>query len=316
MGIFSSIEQFGEKFTNPVNLALGMFDGVHLGHQQVLSASQNHACDINGVSVAFTFPFHPASFLRPDSAPPLLMNAQQKARMLHSYCMDHVILRDFDEELAQVSARDFGVFLKERIPSVEGLSVGRNFRFGKGREGDSSFLEEVGEKMGMHVQVVDSKNMGGGAVSSSRIREALVSGEIEIVNQMLGRNYRIYGSVFPGKKMGRSIGFPTMNLDWNPQAQPAYGVYAGQVKNLNSGSVLPAVANYGIRPTVEENAPSPKLEIHVLEEINEDEWGYDAEIEMSLDFFIRHEKKFSSVEELKSQISEDLNQAKGLHSNS
>ena len=104
MGIFSSIEQFGEKFTRPVNLALGMFDGVHLGHQQVLTASQVHARDINGVSVAFTFPLHPASFLRPESAPPLLMNAEQKARMLHSYGMDHVILRDFDDELAHVSS--------------------------------------------------------------------------------------------------------------------------------------------------------------------------------------------------------------------
>ena len=88
---------------------------------------------------------------------PLLMNAEQKARMLHSYGMDHVILRDFDDELAHVSSNDFGVFLKERIPSVEGLSVGQNFRFGKGREGDSSFLQEVGEKMGMNVQVVNSK---------------------------------------------------------------------------------------------------------------------------------------------------------------
>ena len=312
MGIFSSIEQFGEKFTKPVNLALGMFDGVHLGHQQVLTASQDHARDINGVSVAFTFPLHPASFLRPESAPPLLMNAEQKARMLHSYGMDHVILRDFDDELAHVSSSDFGVFLKERIPSVEGLSVGQNFRFGKGREGDSSFLQEVGGKMGMHVQVVNSKNMGEVAVSSSRIREALIAGQIENVNQMLGRNYRIYGSVFPGKKMGRSIGFPTMNLDWSPEARPAYGVYAGQVKNLNKGVVLPAVANYGMRPTVEDEADLPKLEIHVLEDLDERDWGYDAEIEMSLDFFIRSESKFSSVEELTDQISKDINKAKTL----
>ena len=187
MGTFSSIEQFGEKFTGPVNLALGMFDGVHLGHQEVLTASQDHARDINGVSVAFTFPLHPASFLRPESAPPLLMNAEQKARMLHSYGVDHVILRDFDDELAHVSSSDFGDFLKQRIPSVEGLSVGHNFRFGKGRAGDASVLQEMGERMGMHVQVVNSKNMGEVAISSSRIREALIAGQIENVNLMLGR---------------------------------------------------------------------------------------------------------------------------------
>jgi riboflavin kinase/FMN adenylyltransferase len=166
--------------------------------------------------------------------------------------------------------------------------------------------------MGMHVQVVNSKNMGEVAVSSSRIREALIAGQIENVNQMLGRNYRIYGSVFPGKKMGRSIGFPTMNLDWSPEARPAYGVYAGQVKNLNKGVVLPAVANYGMRPTVEDGADLPKLEIHILGNLDERDWGYDAEVEMSLEFFIRSESKFSSVEELTDQISKDINKAKTL----
>tara|TARA_A100001015_G_scaffold306627_1_gene401230 strand:- start:3583 stop:4533 length:951 start_codon:yes stop_codon:yes gene_type:complete len=312
MGIFSTIEQFGRKFTQPVNLALGMFDGVHLGHQQVLAASRDHAREINGKSVAFTFPFHPASFLRPESAPLLLMNAQQKARMLHSYGVDHVILRDFDNEFAEIAAPDFGVFIKGKIPSVQGLSVGENFRFGKGREGDSSFLQQMGEKMGMYVQVAESKNLDADLVSSSRIRQALMIGEIGSVNRMLGRNYRIYGTVFPGKKMGRSIGFPTMNLNWQPEAHPAYGVYAGHVKNLITGSVLPAVANYGMRPTVEKTAPLPKFEIHALADLDEREWGYESEVEMDLKSFIRPEKKFDSLDELKDQIKIDRTKAAEL----
>ena len=312
MGIFSSIEQFGGKFKEPVNLALGMFDGVHLGHQQVLQASQNHALEINGISVAFTFPLHPANFLRPKNAPPLIMNAEQKAKMLHSYGMDHVILRSFDHELAQVKADHFAIFIKERIPSVVGFSVGKNFRFGKGRIGDASFLQHTGGKMGIRVEIVDSKSTEGSVVSSSLIREKLRAGDIVKVNNMLGRSYRIHGAVSSGKKMGRQIGFPTLNVEWNPEAAPRFGVYAGHVKHSSEGIELPAVANYGIRPTVENNASVPKLEIHILNEFNEEKWSYNSEVEMSLEYFIRSEKKFDSLDELKNQIEIDRSIASGL----
>ena len=312
MGIFSSIEQLGSRFTEPVNLALGMFDGVHLGHQQVLQASQNHACEINGNAVAFTFPTHPASFLRPEHAPPLLMNAEQKAKMLHSYGMNHVILRSFDHELAQVEADEFALFMKERIPSVAGFSVGKNFRFGKDRIGDASFLKHVAGKMGIEVEIVDFKSMDGTVVSSSIIREKLKAGDITNVNHMLGRSYRIDGIVSSGKKMGRQIGFPTMNIAWNPEATPAFGVYAGMVKHLGEGIKAPAVANYGIRPTVENDARVPKLEIHILDEFNEEKWGYNSEVEMALEHFIRPEKKFDSIDELKKQIEMDRSKANAL----
>jgi riboflavin kinase/FMN adenylyltransferase len=312
MGIFSSIEQMGGEFSSPVHLALGMFDGVHIGHQEVLKASIFHARENNGSAVAFTFPAHPASYLRPELAPPLLMNSEQKARMLHAYGMNHVILRDFDEELSLVEAADFPTFLKDRVPSLVGMSVGRNFRFGKGRDGDSAYLQEITEKLGMFVTVVDSKTMEATTVSSSRIREALGLGMIEKVNEMLGRDYRIYGEVSPGKQMGRKLGFPTLNLLWEPESFPAYGVYAGKVKNLGIGEVLPAVANYGLRPTIEDDAGVPKLEIHVLEDLNTDDWKYGSDIEMSLQHFIRPEAKFESVDDLKVQIQCDKEKAQKL----
>ena len=163
--------------------------------------------------------------------------------------------------------------------------------------------------MGIGVEVVDSKNIDGTTVSSSRIREELTVGDIENVNHMLGRSYQIYGVVSSGKKMGRQIGFPTMNLEWNPEAAPAFGVYVGWVKHLSESVQLPAVANYGMRPTMENDVNSPKLEIHVLNEFDEEKWGYNFEIEMALEYFIRPEKKFESVEELKNQIDKDRNKA-------
>lgn len=305
MGIFSSIEQFGKKFKKPVNLALGMFDGVHLGHQQVLQVCQKHSLEMDGISVAFTFPLHPASFLRPEKAPPLLMSANQKAEMLIAYGMNHVILRNFDHELAKVEADDFVAFMKDRIPSIAGFTVGRNFRFGKDRSGDAALLGQIGENMGIKVQVVDSKTLNGATISSSRIREELSAGEIDKVNRMLGRSYRISGIVTSGKKMGRQIGFPTMNVIWTPEAAPAFGVYAGWVKHLSEAKQVAAVANYGLRPTVENDVSLPRLEIHILNEFDEKKWGYNSEVEMALEFFIRPEKKFDSLNDLKSQIEKD-----------
>ena len=312
MGVFSSIETLDRDCTLPVNLSLGMFDGVHVGHQQVLESAVTHARRSKGYAVAFTFPCHPAKYLRPERAPPLLMSPREKVIMLESFGIDHVILREFDDELAEIPAAEFPTFLKDRISSLHSMSVGRNFRFGKGREGDSSFLKKIGESIGLSVTVVESKVTRGNIVSSSRIREALGIGDIEKVNDMLGREYLITGEVFSGKKMGRSIGFPTMNLDWNPEALPAYGVYAGIVKHRKFEKNLPAVANYGLRPTFEHKASTPKLEIHSLIDLDTEIWGCGSKIEMALQHFIRPEKKFDTVDDLKTQINIDKEKAKEL----
>jgi len=126
---------------------------------------------------------------------------------------------------------------------------------------------------------------------------------------MLGRDYSISGIVSSGKGMGRKIGFPTLNLDWDPEAKPVYGVYAGEVKNIKNGIILPAVANYGLRPTLESNALVPKFEINILADLNDTEWVCGSELNMSLKFFIRPEKKFQSVEKLREQIHLDREQA-------
>ncbi|MDG1355388.1 MAG: riboflavin biosynthesis protein RibF [Opitutales bacterium] len=308
--VYESIARFGQEWEGDVCLALGMFDGVHRGHQAVLDLVVQNADHCQGAAAALTFPTHPAAFLRPGKEPSLLMSPSRKAEQLIQSGMSAVILQPFDQELAEVEAVDFLSFLKARIPNLRAVCVGKNFRFGKNRSGDSKSLASYGEEDGLRVSVADSLIFEDITISSSRIREALASAKMQKVRKMLGRNYSVVGKVQQGKALGGKIGFPTLNIPWSPEAQPPLGVYAGRVQELNSGQVLPAVANYGLRPTIEVDAGEPVLEVHCLDSPNSSIWKAEATLSMSLDFFIRSEKKFSGVNKLKDQIRKDCEQAK------
>ncbi len=309
MGTFTTIEELGKSTREPVVLALGMFDGVHLGHQMVLNSAVRRAEEIDGRPIAFTFSEHPASFLRPEKKPPLLMNPENKASQLLKFGMEDVVLRTFDAEISRVEAAVFPKFLKDRIPTLKTLCIGRNFRFGKNRRGDDSYLANQSRLSEIEVIVAESKVFGGSPISSSRIRETLAMGDIETTNEMLGRNYSVRGVVRSGKAIGRTLGFPTLNLPWNPQAKPAFGVYAGVVENLDNGLQRKAVANYGLRPTLEKNVFEPLLEINVLQELDSSDWKAGSKLSMELKCFLRKEKKFNSIEELKKQITLDKREA-------
>ncbi|MDC1005970.1 riboflavin biosynthesis protein RibF [Opitutales bacterium] len=313
MEVFTSIEELGRSTDRPIYLALGMFDGVHRGHLAVLKKAQEIANEKEGVAVAFTFPQHPASFLRPDQTPRLIMNKEEKAMRLLERGMSGVVLRTFDREFASVEARHFLSFLLARVRSLKGLCVGQNFRFGRGRKGDYLCLQEYGDEVGLSVDVVQSELFSNSPVSSSRIREALKFGQIEEVNEMLGWIYTISGEVLPGKGMGKEFGFPTINIPWIPQARPAYGVYVGMVHD-DSGerNAKYAIANYGLRPTVEEGATQPLLEVHVLDSIVDGFGNVGQKLSMTLQSFLRPEKKFDSLDSLKSQIKEDLLRAEKM----
>ena len=208
MEIIRSIEEFGlNKKSQPIVLAIGMFDGVHSGHQQVLAATCQSSFQISGLAAAFTFPKHPASYLRPGKEPPLLKDAAEKAEKLFDCGRNAVVMREFNREFSSLEAEDFVPFLKNRIPSLHGICVGKNFRFGKDRVGDSEFLKLKSEEIGINVEVIDSKVLDGEAISSSRIRVALASGEVELVNEMLGRPYSVHGIVQPGRRWGERLGF-------------------------------------------------------------------------------------------------------------
>ena len=290
-------------------LALGMFDGVHVGHQAVLNLAVEQANAFAGTAVAFSFPMHPSTLLRPEQAPPLLMNPETKAKHLILKGMKEVILQPFDHEFSQMEATGFVEFLCAHIPTLHTLCIGRNFRFGKNRIGDHLLLRESANAFGLQVLVAESESWGDGPISSSRIRAALEEGRIGDVNQMLGRKYLMEGMVCSGNAVGRTIGFPTLNLNWNPQARPCFGVYAGMVKNLRNDQKLAAVANYGVRPTLEKSSCEPLLEIHLLVEPDTEQWRTGVELHMELDFFLRPEKAFAALDDLKAQIQSDKNQA-------
>ena len=312
MEVFTSIEDLGRSTDRQVYLALGMFDGVHRGHEAVLLQAQKIARENGGTAIAFTFPEHPASYLRPDQSPSLLMNKDEKAKRLLEVGMEGVVLRTFDREFADVEAQHFPSFLIARVRSLAGLCVGQNFRFGKGRKGNDKCLKEYGKEIGLSVDVVESKLFSSSPVSSSRIREALMQGKVGDVNEMLGWKYTISGEVLNGKGMGKEFGFPTINIPWHPEARPAYGVYLGRVKNESNRETKYAIANYGLRPTVEEDATQPLLEVHVLDSID-DKFGLAGQqLSMSLDTFLRPEQKFDSVDDLKSQIKSDLLKAESF----
>jgi riboflavin kinase/FMN adenylyltransferase len=192
--------------------------------------------------------------------------------------------------------------LQRLLPDLAGVYVGENFRFGRQRKGNAALLRESGAALGIVVRVAAPVAVGNEGVSSTRIRGHLVAGEIEQANALLGYAYFTEGVVAPGKQLGRTIGVPTLNVAWSPDLRPRFGVYAVRVRGDKSAVALPGVANYGVRPTVE-NVAEPKLEVHVLGEC-----PYDAGDRISVDWlhFIRAEQKFANLDELRAQIARDI----------
>ncbi len=311
--VLGSLAELGKRETRPVWLAIGMFDGVHLGHRAVLNLAVEEAGRENDLVAALTFPEHPAKFLRPGKEPPLIMDPRAKSAALLSCGVDCVVMKPFDESLSEVSSRDFPDYLKDRIPNLRGVCVGENFQFGKDRLGDASFLRENGARAGLEVCIAGGVLEGDRPISSSRIRESLALGEIELANRMFGFPYRVEGQVVQGNKLGRSIGFPTLNLPWLPEARSAYGVYLVEVSFPEKKESVHGVANYGLRPTVEQaEAVEPLFEVHLMGEGDHSVHQPGDSISINLLKFIRAEKKFDSLEALKSQITRDKAEAEEL----
>ena len=290
----------------PVHVAIGMFDGVHLGHRAVIEAAVQSARRTGGVAAVLTFNPHPSAILRPDNPTKLIHDMTTKVSLLGKLGVDAVIAQPFTREFATVAAEAFIPLLKEKLPGLVGLYVGENWRFGQGRKGEIGFLVGEGKKHGISVFSAPRVNYNGEAISSTRIRAMLEEGDMAQADAMLGYTYFAEGPVVPGKKLGRTIGFPTLNLVWDQALRPKLGVYRVQVFGSKTAAPLPGVGNYGLRPTVE-NAVHPRLEIFLLGEC-----PYDAGDWLRVEWlsFLRPERKFSGIEELKSQISKDAAQAR------
>lgn len=301
---YDSIEQASALPARPLHLAIGMFDGVHLGHRAVIESAVQSARPGGGLAGVLTFNPHPSALFRPGDPTKLLQEPATKARVLQALGVDAIITQPFTLELAAVPADSFLGWLKERLPSLVAVYVGENFRFGRGREGDVARLVATGRASGVRVFSAPRVNLDGEPISSTRIRAQLQAGDIESANALLGYTYFSAGLVIPGKRLGRTLGFPTLNLAWSPELRPRFGVYAVRVGG-QAAKGLPGVANYGLRPTVEAET-EPRLEVHVLGECPFRE-GECITVEWLR--FLRPEVRFASVEELRAQIGRDRDAA-------
>lgn len=291
--------------SRPLHLAIGMFDGVHIGHRAVVEAAVHAARASGGLSGVLTFWPHPSTLFRPDRPTRLLQTPAIKARQLTALGVDVVITQEFTRELAALPAEEFLPWLQRRLPQLAAVYVGENFRFGQGRRGDVAMLVAQGPGSGLRVFSAPRVSLDGEPISSTRIRELLEAGEIEAANARLGYSYTADGVVAPGKRLGRTIGFPTLNVAWAPESRPRLGVYAVRVSGPRSPEPRPAVANYGVRPTVE-NVTEPRIEVHVLGECP---FGEGDAVTIEWLRFLRPERKFAGLEELRAQIARDREEA-------
>lgn len=269
----------------PGVVAVGFFDGVHLGHRRILE----------GADAALTFRNHPSSVLRPESAKTLLMPYSEKEEFIRACGVKNVIALDFTPELASMPPERFIDF----IASFSKVRCGADWRFGKGAKGDAEFLRGCG----FEVEVVPYAELDGERISSTRIRAALEKGDLNSVNRMLGRNWRLTGAIVRGKGVGRELGYPTVNLEIlnSPPELPA-GVYEVDVFGIK------AIANFGYAPTMGDAAWKEKiLEIHFKGGRPSDLDDLDAGSVLKVEFvrFIRPERTFATFEELKAQIATD-----------
>ena len=288
----------------PLHLAIGMFDGVHLGHQSVIEAAIHSARRSGGLAGVLTFAPHPSVLFRPASPTLLLMPPAAKRAVLARLGVDVLIEQNFTREYAAIAAEDFVPQLRRHLPHLAALYVGENWRFGRGRAGDVALLVAEATKAGLSVYSAPRLNHNGAPISSSRIRELLAAGDIAGVNAMLGYTYFSEGVVEQGRQLGRTIGFPTLNVAWRPELAPRYGVYAVEVATGLNRPVK-GVANYGLRPTVT-SASQPLLEVHLLED---SPLSYGDALTVNWLHFLRPESKFDSLEALRRQIAADRNAA-------
>ncbi|HZW04002.1 MAG TPA: bifunctional riboflavin kinase/FAD synthetase [Anaerolineaceae bacterium] len=285
--------------------AIGSFDGVHRGHQTLLNTLAARAHAAGEPAVAITFFPHPLKVLRDLPGPYYLTSPEKRADLISELGIDAVVTLPFSREMANQTAEEFMRTLVDRT-QLKQLWVGQDFALGRGREGNTTRLAELGRQMGYHLEVIDPVTNGQGAISSSQIRALLQEGDVQQAAALLGRRYGFTGHVIPGDARGRQIGFPTANLDvWEEQIVPLNGVYATRI-GLN-GRGIPSVTNIGVRPTFDSGQPVRRVEAHLLD-FNGDLYGQDLEIEFVER--LRPEQRFGSVQELVEQIGRDVQRAR------
>jgi len=287
----------------PAALTIGNFDGLHLGHQAVINRVKELAQKEQEHSIVLTFLNHPSEVLNPDKAVSKLCTQKHKIKLLDELGIDAVILLRFTQEFSRQTAEEFLKKIYERFP-FKHLILGHDAVMGKDRQGNPEQIKKLAQSLNFQVQYISPYLIEGKPVSSSSIREALRTGNLQDVEKMLGRKYSIYSNVGTGKGKGRGLGFPTANIDTDSLCLPPLGVYAVSAKV--DGKTFPGVANLGIAPTVRDDG-KPILEVHLFDR-SIDLYGKDVEV--NFHGYIRPEKKFSDLTHLKERIGLDIEEAK------
>jgi riboflavin kinase/FMN adenylyltransferase len=300
MKIIRAASELGNG-SRKVCLAIGVFDGVHLGHQQIIRQTIADARQHDAIAAVLTFDRHPNSIVAPERVPPLIYSLPQKIRVIESLGADALLLVPFDKKFSEQTGEAFIRNLAHGLVKIHSVCVGANFVFGHKRSGDVALLKKLGGEMNFAVHGLAAVSLDGEVVSSTRIREAIRAGNLDAASQMLGRAYAICGRVIDGDRVGRQLGFPTANLDAAGLVLPPNGVYAGFV-NLEKKSFRVAL-NIGLRPTVAAAKPQLRVEAHLLD-FDGDLYGVELEIQIGEK--LREERKFGSSAELREQIARDV----------
>ncbi len=301
MEILRVREKIYQKFSAP-SVAIGNFDGVHLGHREILSRTVKSAHDRGKEAIVYTFDPHPRVVLNKVQDVPRINTESEREQILEDMGIDVLILAEFTPEYASQTPDQFVENTLVEELGVRSLFVGENYRFGKARMGTATMLKKTGHELGFSVYVIPSVKVGGMVVSSSEIRKLLLSGEIRKANELLGRPFRLGGKVIHGHSRGKKLGFPTANIKPDPKLCPPDGVYAVYcVLDDDRNNLMPAVMNIGWNPTFKDRRVS--YETHILD-LDRDIYGH--RIDMLVIDRIRPEMAFSGIEELKDQIRKDI----------
>lgn len=297
MKIFHSTEN--ANIQKPTVLTLGVFDGLHLGHQRIMQTVVERAKAVNAVPTAITFDPHPRAVLHPESAPPLLQTLDQRLANLELLGIEQTIVIPFDREFASQPAENFlNEIIHDRLHAKE-VYLGKGFAFGKERGGNIELLKKMSGDLGFHADEVPEVRLRGHRISSSRIREMLTAGRVNLTRRMLGRPYGVEGVIIRGNRRGHTIGFPTANLKPHNRVIPKFGVYA--TATLVDGRWRRSITNIGVRPTFETQA-EPSIETYLFD-FNRELYGDVLRVRFL--HRIRDERKFNGIDELKAQIEKD-----------
>lgn len=292
-----------------VCVAIGVFDGVHLGHQQVIRQTLADARQHESVPVVLTFDRHPSTVVAPDRVPPMLYSLPQKLRTIESLGIANTLLIHFDRTFSQQTGEQFIRSLARDFGQLHSICVGADFTFGHKRSGNVPLLQQLGAELHFTVHGLAAVALDGEPVSSTRIREAIRTGDLDAASQMLGREYAIAGTVIRGDQLGRKLGYPTANLDVTGLVLPPNGVYA--VHARVAGREHRGALNLGLRPTLASPTPRLQCEVHLLDFAEE---IYGAELELTFAAKLRDEQKFPDLAALQSQIHRDLAAARACFS--